>query len=152
MYSHRTYCLTFLGILFLPLIKYLFFIDLRHFGVWIISTIGIASTQWFQHFKVLHINPLILLLQQPHWEGKILKKIRPQLVSHVTTSSWWNKDWSIGPLDLSPVLLPLRLINLHKEFSGKYTYSSEIFVNVPTVDFLKWKLFLNGSQYFSMSY
>lgn len=63
MYSHRTYCLTFLGILFLPLIKYLFFNDLRHFRVWIISTIGIAFAQGFKHFKVLHIKPLILLLQ-----------------------------------------------------------------------------------------
>lgn len=73
MCSHRTYCLTFLGILFLQLIKYLFSNDLRHFGVWIISTIRYCIYLVMSAFQSASC-PSHFILTIPPWEREDVKE------------------------------------------------------------------------------
>lgn len=147
-YSHRTYCLTFHGIWFLQKIKYLFFNDLRHFRVisvrrgCVYSVIPAFQSTSRQSFHcILTVTPRCKEEVIPFFQVKRMRLRKLRLGSHVTASSQWNKDQSRSLLDLSTVLFLLLLVNLHHEFSGTYTYFSEIFVNVPTLVFP----FFNGT-------
>ena len=154
MYSHRTYCLTFLSILFFMNNLFIF--------------------QWPQTFQSLDYfyNEILHLLRDfnfskcfmsilSFWPYNNPRRLK-DVISLFWERKWGSKNWdwvhmspeflvgqgqNIVLFNPRPILLPLLLINLHVEFLNVHVFLRNFCICSPCccLLLLKWKLSLKGS-------